>query len=228
MGFLDFYGETDNDVRENLVELARQGRRRGWWHKYRDLMTVAYIGLEEAAARIYSLENHLVPGLLQTESYFLALLKAELGEVPADEVERRVAARQRRQQILTNEHPCELWAVLDESILHRPIGATDDMVEQLSHLISMAALSNVTIQIMPFSYGVHASLSTRFTILQFDDVHDPGIVFLEQLHWRDDFVEEPKEIQRFLDAFDHVRAAAESPKNSLRLLKAARDNFKQA
>lgn len=225
---LDFYGETDPDVREDLIELARQGRKRGWWHKYRDLMTVAYIGAESAATCIHSLENNLIPGLLQVESYFRSLLNAELGELPEDQIERRISARTERQNILTRaDDACKFWTVFDESVLHRPIGSSQVMVEQFNHLIEMSRLSNVTIQVVPFSAGVHASLSTRFTILRFNDPQDPGTVFLEQLHWRDDFVEDPIEIQRFTDAFDHVRATADSPTKSIALIKRARDNFQQ-
>ncbi|GAA4913748.1 helix-turn-helix protein [Stackebrandtia albiflava] len=226
---LDFYGVTDTAVRDDLIELARQGRRRGWWHKYRDLMTVAYIGLESAATSIYSLENHLVPGLLQVPEYFRAVLIAELGQVNEEQIERRALVRSERQKILMRrEAPCELWAVLDESVLHRPIGSRETMAKQFDHLLEMSTLRNVTIQIMPYSAGAHASLSTRFTVLHFADLMDPGTVFLEQLHWRDDFVEEPHEVKRFIDAFDHVRAAAEPPARSAALIARARDNFRRA
>lgn len=225
---LRVYQMTDPVETEHLVELARQGRKRGWWTKYKDLMTVAYVGLETAATRISYLENNVVPGLLQTPAYFRALVLAEIPGVTEDELERRAVVRRERQEILTRpDEPCELLAVIDESVLLRPIGSASVMAEQLEHIIKVARRPNITVQVMPFEAGAHNSLTARFTILRFLDPQDPGTVFLEHLHWRDDFVESPEEVMRFVDAFDRARATAEPPARSLAMIEQARDTFRQ-
>ncbi|GIG66854.1 helix-turn-helix domain-containing protein [Phytomonospora endophytica] len=224
---LDHYGVADEEERQRCIELARQGRKRAWWAKYTDLVNSIYIGLEGGASRICYLES-LVPGLLQTPAYIEALVQSEFPGVTRVELDRRIEVRMERQQILLREdRPCELVAVLDESIFARPIGSPEVMAEQLDHLLKMAERPNIEIQIMPFSAGAHGSLGARYAILRFADADDPGTVYLEQLHWRDTFIEEPEDVRRFADAFESSRATAEPPSRSLALIKKVRDDFRK-
>lgn len=224
---LGFYGEKDAEVLNNYTALARHGRKRGWWNKYGDLMPVAYVGLEGAATKICSLENQLVPGLLQVDDYTRALMTVEAENISAEEVQRRLTLRNERKNILSrNDDPCELWAIIDESVLHRPVGSATVMRQQLNHLLTMSQLNNVTLQVLSFAAGAHGSLGSRFVVLQFADPLDPGAVYVEQGHLRDEFVENPEQVQTFVDAFGRLLALAEPPARSRAMLEAARERFR--
>ena len=223
---LRFYGETDEQMLDKYAAIAKHGRKRGWWAKYSDLMTVAYVGLEGAATQIRWVEPQLVPGLLQTDDYTRALITAENETAVDEEIRRRMEVRASRRQILTAEqNPTEVSVVIDESVLCRPIGGSAVMAAQLDHLLAMGRRSNIEIQVLPFAAGEHGSLGGRFVVLKFEDAVDPGTVFLEQVHWKDGFVEEPDAVRRFDDAFGRLRSVAESPKRSASLIRKARDAF---
>ncbi|GLZ82123.1 transcriptional regulator [Actinorhabdospora filicis] len=222
------YYDVGTADRARLLALAQAARTkaRKWWETYTDLMPVAYIELEAAAEQIAYLESHLVPGLLQTKRYLEALIRAERPDITEDELQRRIEAREARQEILTRTvDPCTLLAVIDESVLHRVIGSEEVMAEQLDHILEMTHLPNVTVQIMPFAGGMYEALTVRFTLLRFAAPTDPGTVYIENLVLSDEFVENPDNVRRFADVFNRAAAAAEPPARSLAMITAARDRF---
>src|SRR5690606_12426660 len=153
----------------------------GWWHRYSDLLPSwfgTYLGLEQAATKIRTYEAHLVPGLLQTPEYARAVVT--LGYEDAD-TDRRVAVRQRRQEILHRSDPPFVSAVIDEAALHRPVGGPEVHRAQMRHLVELAQLLNVTIQVVPYSSGEHAAAGSSFSILRFAAAELPAIVYLEHL-----------------------------------------------
>ncbi|KPM57114.1 transcriptional regulator [Frankia sp. CcI49] len=181
---LTLYGVTDEDEREPLLTLVREANRPGWWHGYGDVLPnwfQPYIGLEEAAQLIRTYELQFIPGLLQSEEYARAVITQGSAGDPQDVIERRVSVRMNRQKILYREHPLRLWVVIDEAALCRPIGGPKVMRRQLEHLITMCALPNLTLQVMPFTFGAHAAEGGAFTILRFPESDLPDVVYLEQL-----------------------------------------------
>ncbi|CUU55538.1 Helix-turn-helix domain-containing protein [Parafrankia irregularis] len=181
---LTLYGVTDEDEREPLLTLVREANRPGWWHGYGDVLPnwfQPYIGLEEAAQLIRTYELQFIPGLLQSEEYARAVITQGSAGDPPDVIERRVSVRMNRQKILYREHPLRLWVVIDEAALCRPIGGPKVMRRQLEHLITMCALPNLTLQVMPFTFGAHAAEGGAFTILRFPESDLPDVVYLEQL-----------------------------------------------
>lgn len=166
---------------EALEELRREGTKRGWWSTYRlpDWLQ-AYIGFEADATTLRALELELIPGLLQTERYARAVHVAGHHMTPSDEVERRVAARMQRQDRLTTPNPLELSVVISEAALRRTLALTNDVAdEQLDHLAATAKLPNVAMHILPFSVGVHRSMSGSFTLLSFAPGVSPDIAYQE-------------------------------------------------
>src|SRR3954471_15282011 len=115
---LEVYG-IDDDEREALVQLAREARKKGWWHAYNEVFTGAFVGLESDASSLHAHQALLVPGLLQTEDYTRAVHRAIRPDQPEEEIERRVAARIARQKLLTDAQPPEYWVIVDEAVLHR-------------------------------------------------------------------------------------------------------------
>lgn len=210
---LVLYGLTDADQRDALLSLARQANQTGWWHRYSDILPTwfhAYVGLEEAAVRIRTYEGHLVPGLLQTEDYTQALVGAQADGRPG-EAARRLGLRMDRQRLLTRPDPPRLWAVVDEAALRRQVGGPDVMRAQLEHLVAVVTkFSNVTLQVMPFRFGVHAAEGQPFVILRFAEQDLPDVVYLEQLTSAL-YLERPEDVDHYAGVMDRLAVQAEQP-----------------
>lgn len=217
LGFLlDMY-EVSGPEREQLLQIARERRQQRWWQEYADLPNIAVAGLEDDASTIVQFSALLVPGLLQTEAYARAVLEAiRLDARPVD-IERRLQLRIHRQALLTGEHPPEYWVVLDEAALRREVGGATTMAEQLGRLIEVAKLPNVTLQVLPFSSGEHPGMDGDFTILHYRESADPDVVYIENTGG-DMYLEEREVTRRYNKLFDHLRAAAQNPGESIRTL----------
>ena len=181
---LTLYGVTDEQERETFLILARKANAPGWWREYGDVLPnwfETYLGLEQAASVIRTYEPQLVPGLLQTEDYARAVIRLRHLHGSTEDVERRVALRMTRQEFLIQPGAPDLWVALDESALKRPLGSREVQRAQLQHLIEMAELPNITLQVVPFDVGGHAAAGGPFTILRFAEPDLLDIVYLEQL-----------------------------------------------
>jgi transcriptional regulator with XRE-family HTH domain len=212
---LDLY-EVNGDPRAALLTLRRQATHRGWWHSYTDAVPrwfEEYVGLEDGAKSLFTYQNQLVHGLMQTEDYASAVTWAAQPAASFDEMERQLAARTTRQALLTAESPLQVWAVLDEAVLHRQVGGAATMRAQLNRLRDIAALPQVTLQVMAFDAGAHASMGTSFELLQFPEAGDSAIVYIED-HTSSQYLETPADIERYTLIFDHLRASALAPERS--------------
>jgi transcriptional regulator with XRE-family HTH domain len=210
---LTLYGVTDMDERAALIALARQANTPGWWHRYTDVLPSwfqAYLGLENAAALIRTYEIQFVPGLLQTPEYARAVILLGHDRAPADEVERRVGLRMARQPMLNRSDGPQLWAVVDESALRRPIGGPKVMRAQLESLIDATKLSNVKLQVIPFHAGGHAAAGGAFTVLRFPDKDLPDVVFVEQLTSAL-YLDKREDVDQYAAAMERLCMKAEPP-----------------
>ena len=196
---LDVYGAAAAE-RDELLEMARDARKRGWWHRHRQSLKPgfdSYIGLEAAASIVRTYEAQTVPGLIQTEAYARAnIVATSLNMVPA-EIEERLSVRLSRQDLITRSTDrVQLVAVLDEAVLRRQVGGPQAMREQIRHLIDMAALPNVVIHVLPFAAGAHPGMEGPFCLLSFPEPDDTDLVYLEQA--TSGLVpEEPEEVRRY-------------------------------
>ncbi|WP_216898885.1 helix-turn-helix domain-containing protein [Nocardia alni] len=214
---LTLYGVTKVEERETLLDLVRKANQPGWWHRYSDLLPPwfeTYLGLEHATKSIRTFEGQLVPGLLQTEEYARAVVT--LGH-ENKEAARRVELRQKRQEILERNGGPTLWAVIDESVLHRPIGGPGVLRDQLLYLARAAALQNVTIQILPYSAGGNAAAGSSFTMLRFAEPELPDIVYLEQLTSAL-YLDREQDLEMYRQVMDRLSVQAETPDRSRRML----------
>lgn len=181
---LTLYGLTDDEERAALMDLAKNANTPGWWHREGDILPSwfqSYLGLEAAAALIRTYEVQFVPGLLQTADYARTVILLGHGSAPKEEVERRVNLRMTRQQLLTRPDPPQLWVVIDEGALRRPLGGPEIMRAQISALIDATKLPNVRLQVIPFRAGGHAAAGGSFSILRFPDQDLPDVVYVEQM-----------------------------------------------
>ncbi|MER5465218.1 helix-turn-helix transcriptional regulator [Streptomyces sp. NPDC002668] len=181
---LTLYGVADEVERGSLLGLAKEANVAGWWHSYGDVLPgwfQTYVGLEGAASLIRIYEVQFVHGLLQTEAYAHAVVTRGIPDAPRAEIDRRVALRLERQKALVSERAPRFHAVLDEAALRRPYGDRAVMQGQLRHLIEISEQPNITLQVMPFSFGGHAGESGAFTMLRFPESDLSDLVYLEQL-----------------------------------------------
>jgi transcriptional regulator with XRE-family HTH domain len=220
---LELYA-IDDDQREALVQLAREARKKGWWHAYNEVFTGSFVGLESDASSLHTHQAVLVPGLMQTESYMRAVIKAIRPDQPEEELNRRVAARLTRQKLLTDVRPPEYWAILDEAVLCRTVGGPEIMHAQLLQLIELSNLPHLTLQVVPFGAGAHAGMEGPFLILGFPEPADPDVVYVENTT-TGSYLEEPSDVYRYTLMFDHLRAAALNPTDSLQRVRQAADGL---
>ncbi|MFI6128073.1 helix-turn-helix domain-containing protein [Micromonospora sp. NPDC051141] len=165
------YG-TSTDLTEVLVSLARESKSRGWWHAYGDAIPAwfeLYVGLEAAACHIRQYEPNLIPGLLQTPDYMSAVFETKPGRMP-QEVAQKVALRMERQKLLARRSPAAplFETIVDEAVLHRPIGDVEAWRAQLAYLVNAAQATNIRVRVLPRNIGPHrASVAGNFVLLDF-------------------------------------------------------------
>ncbi|GIM88156.1 helix-turn-helix domain-containing protein [Salinispora arenicola] len=217
---LTLYGITDPQEREALLRLARDANSPGWWHQYGDVLPSwfqAYLGLEAAAALIRTYELQFVPGLLQTQEYARAVVLLGHSRALPAEIDRRVALRMRRQQVLHRKDPPQLWAVVDEAALRRPIGGPAVMRQQVTALIDATRLPNVRLQVVPFAAGGHAAAGGAFSILRFGDAELPDVVYIEQLTSAL-YLDKREDLEFYAVAMERLCVEAEPPERTPELL----------
>ena len=177
---LDLYA-VSADQRTELETLAREGRQPGWWTPYTSAVRptfATFLGLEAEAASHMEYSAMVIPGLLQTPRYMRAVMTAAIPRLGDDTIEKRIEVRQKRQaEMLGRAYPTHF--VIDEACLHRSIGDHEVMAEQLAHIMESAKSRLITIQVVPFAAGAHASTLGSFSVLTFVDM--PPVACVEML-----------------------------------------------
>ncbi|MFC8664289.1 helix-turn-helix domain-containing protein [Streptomyces sp. NPDC057199] len=216
---LDAYDVRDAELRELLVVLAGSddNGRHHWWHAYRGLLPSTYsdfISLESQASVMRTLENSVVPGLLQTPEYAREVTLAAVDGAPDDKVDALVEVRLARQDVLRSNPPLRLSAVLDEAALRRTVGGPEVMARQLDHLREAAHLPHVRIQVLPFGVGAHVGVTGPFVIFSFPSTSDLDVVVLDHLT-SSLYLERKEDLQAYSEAFDSLQVHALSPEETL-------------
>ena len=213
---LTLYGQIDTDERERLLALARQANTPGWWHRYGDVLPnwfQSYLGLEAAASLIRTYEVQFVPGLLQTADYARSVVLLGHGRAKAEEIDRRVDLRMRRQKILDRPEAVQLWAVIDEAVLRRPVGSRSTMRGQIQALIDATQRQSVHLQVLPFQVGGHSAAGGAFSILRFPDQELPDIVYVEQLSSAL-YLDKRDDVELYVDAMERLCVEADRPERA--------------
>lgn len=203
---------------DELVTLAREARQRGWWRAY-GLGDNGYVGFEAEASLVHDFTLGYVPGLLQIADYARALFVAAPIRRSETEIAAEVTVRMIRQKRLTSvDDPLELVAVIDETVLHRPVGGSEVLHAQVRHLAEAAALDAVTVQVVPIAVGIHSGLASGFTILSFGDLGEPDMAYVEHSLGAL-MMDKEGDVTRARLAFDRVQADALDPAESLALIR---------
>jgi hypothetical protein len=217
---LTLYGITDEQMRVGMLSLVRQANAPGWWSKYGDVLSdwfEAYLGLEMAASVIRSFELQFVHGLFQTEAYARAVTLLGHTAASEEEIDRRVSLRLKRQDLLTRPKPPQMWSVIDEAALRRPVGGRAVMRSQLNRLIEVARLRHVTVQVVPFGCGGHAAAGGSFSVLRYAEPEVPDVVYIEQLTSAL-YLDKREDVDHYLEVMNKLSAEALTPAHTARLL----------
>jgi transcriptional regulator with XRE-family HTH domain len=212
---LAVYGYT-GPRRTELLTLAREVERRGWWQRNRPDFAErqrTLINLEAKADLIVNFEGMNIPGLLQTGEYTRALMM-ECGMVPESEIETRMVTRMRRHSVLMRQRPPRLVAIIDELVLNRMIGGPDVLRRQLDHLVTTAEDPNIQLRVVP-NTGAHSGVNGSFELIRRRGGHK--VVFLENLT-SSLFLEEAKEIETYEKAIRSLLNRALPAEESVRLI----------
>lgn len=207
MELCETYG-VHGDKRDQLVLLARSARQKDWWRDYSDYVKkgfIDFLAFEDEARTSCGYEAQVIPGILQCADYARAIL---LGTEKRrnDEVERHVELRVKRQERVTkSKDPLQIYAVIDEAVLHRHVEPPGVMAAQLRHLLELGELGNVSIQVLPYRAGIHAAIDGPFVLLSFDGY--PDLLYIEHLVGCV-YLEKPSETVKGRTIFEHLRSAA--------------------
>jgi hypothetical protein len=178
--------------------------------------------LETVATEIREWELSLVPGLLQTEAYALALIRAYDPFLADELVRARLDARLIRAQVFHSAKKPLFWSVLDECVIRRPVGGAATMAEQLRHIATMIRGSRIIVQVLPLGAGAHAGLTGALTLMSFED--DAPMAYLPGME-TGKLTDDPATVTRYKLAYDLLGAAALSPEASLTLIEAVAEEY---
>jgi transcriptional regulator with XRE-family HTH domain len=213
---LDLYEVPKDDADHVLALIEREGER-AWWQPWHDVVPPwlqTFIGLEGFATSLFTYEPLVMPALLQTAEY--AVVTTDSPRVRRDAADRVVSLRMERQRrLLRDKDPLELHAVIEESVLHRPVGNEATMQAQLRHLVEMSQRPNVTLQVIPTSVGVHAAFTGKFDLLSFEEFGD--VVYVELMETAV-YLPEPDKARAYRLSAESLRNAALSQRESLALI----------
>lgn len=219
---IELYGVTDPELVEALKQLAREGRQRGWWAPYNDVLNrnyATYIGLEAGASELRCYEALVFQGLIQTEAYARALFQAYSPNVLTPGIDRKVALRMDRQARIGGPDPLRLVMVVDESVILRRVGGKQVMYEQLTHIKGLIESEAISFRVIPLTVGAHPGMTPSFTYIHFEDERDPDCVYVEGL--AGDTYIEGDHVEAYRLAFEAVRSAALDAVASLELIQQA-------
>jgi transcriptional regulator with XRE-family HTH domain len=168
---------------ESIAEFERRAvsAQRPGWNEYKGLLRgryMTYLGFEEVATMMRQYHLSLIPGLLQTRAYMREIL-THVSEVSPRDVRRLIEARTRRQELLTAEGRPTFKIIMDEAVLHRPVGGSRLWRDQLEHLLKSSQLDGVNLMLLPFSAGPHPGLKGAFNLLTFDDAPYDDLLYIE-------------------------------------------------
>jgi transcriptional regulator with XRE-family HTH domain len=213
-----------DDLRQNeLLALAFEASEKGWWESFSDVMPdehISLIGLEDEATAEWSWHLEVIPGLLQTEEYARQVNSKgySLAPVPESQIERSVAVRMKRQELLLRDPPLELRVVIDEAVLRRGFGGSGVMRDQLRHLVEIARLPNVSLRVLPFGDD-STIIMNSFDLLRFGTQSGkmPDVVYTE--HFRATlYFEGETDTHQYRIVFERLREAALGEIGSVQLI----------
>ncbi|WP_103530562.1 helix-turn-helix transcriptional regulator [Streptomyces sp. SM11] len=218
--WLDATDVTDPAERAEIEELSREAKKKGWWSRYTnavDSAYAAYVAVEWDAAELYNVETNLVPGLLQTPDYTRALIRLQAPDATDEHVETQIKVRAERRQILTREHPLQLWVVIGEGVLRHRVGSPEVMRAQLESLVEDSRKQNIELQVLPQDDPMNACLFGPFVIMSFPASTETSIIYTES-PTSTVYYEEAADVETYTTLFRRLNMAAANVSKSRALI----------
>ncbi|UGY92378.1 helix-turn-helix domain-containing protein [Streptomyces gobiensis] len=234
-----YIGQFESAIRKPQLDLAQRfdevlgagGLFERMWRELINKEPVAehYREAAELTKRAETLSWYapqLVPGPLQTEEYAREIFRSCRPFESDEEIEELVQNRiERGQGVLEGSTVPQMWAILDEAVLRRQVGASAAMAKQLRHIAEVAEKHRVLVQVLPFSFGAHALMEGHVTLMTFEE--EPPVAYTEGV-WTGRLQDDPATVARCQAAYDLVRAAALSPEASLAMVKSLVKEYEDA
>ena len=226
---LRLYKVRDPRRVKDLIVRGRAARKQTWYSKYRPILTPTYfqyIEYETSASIIRSYEEIVVPGLLQTEEYATSITQQYRPNITAKTVSALVEVRMMRQELLLGRpNPPLLFFILDEAVIRRLLGDESLRKEQLKKFSTMAERPEITIEIVPFSAGLHSGMSNVFSILEFPGSSE-DVLYFEGVHESLFSRDVTAEVTVYRELFEELRSISLGPKGTLDYLVRAADEIR--
>jgi hypothetical protein len=223
---LALYGVDDKE-RTEIVRMVERSARPDWWQSYGEVVPdwlQQLIGLERDAHVIRTYETQFVPGLLQTPAYAQAVVISGHRLAPSEEVDQRVALRLERQRRMNEPGAPVLWALIDEGVLHRPVGGPQVMRDQLVYLLEALRQPGVRLQIASYEASAAATPGAAVTYLRFAQGFLPDVVYLEHMTSAV-YLDRLEDLDKYRAALDELSALAATPAESRAKLEAALEQY---
>lgn len=212
------YRVGQHDI-DRLISLTTRADEATWWAPWAQVVPdwlKTFVGLEGLAESEFIFEPIIIPGLLQTEQY-AAAVTARTPRVRADHSERFVGFRIARTRRLTDpERPLKVHAVLSEGALRLAVGDPELRRAQLQHLLDLAELPTVTIQVVRPEDGPHTALTGQFAVLGFETARSIGYV---ELHDGAVYLQDADQVRTYTMVANDLQRAALGPELSLDLIR---------
>jgi transcriptional regulator with XRE-family HTH domain len=217
------YG-ADSATLSELMSLAHEAHRLGWWTQFDGLEDTSLIGLEQEATCIRCFGMYSLPTLLQTKEYARAVIKGITPRIDLYTLDLRVEVRLLRQRRLSFDQDLRYEAILDEAVLYRRVGGAAVMAAQLDKILKLILEARVTVQVIPLGVGAYPAIDSNFYYLEFGDSYLCALIFVEGLV-RHLCLERSAEVERYRETLDNLRDVALSPGESARKVREVRDGF---
>lgn len=215
---LRVYGAEQRDI-DRLTTLTGRADEATWWGPWAQVVPdwlKTFVGLEGLAQREFLFDPMVITGLLQTEDYASAVT-VDTPRVRPDHSERVVGFRLARTRRLTDlDRPLHLHAVIGEAALRLAVGTPEIRRAQLKHLLEMAKLPNVTVQVIRPEDGYHSAMSGRFVVLDFDQMRSIGYT---ELHDGAVYIQDTQQVRSYILSAENLQRVALGPEKSAALIR---------
>nr|WP_319750971.1 DUF5753 domain-containing protein [Streptomyces sp. AK02-04a] len=171
--------------------------------------------LEEQAISLYTFENRLVPGLLQTEGYARTLFNERVPVLTDAQIEAQIAARADRQWLLVERPNTAFSFIVEEHIIRRGTGGLQVTRGLIDHVLTITELRNVQMQLMPMTRDVHPGLDGPIRLLEIPENEWFGYCEGQR---SGQFIADPKSISVLHMRYAKLRSQALTPEDSRSLL----------
>ncbi|MEU3504230.1 helix-turn-helix transcriptional regulator [Streptomyces hundungensis] len=204
---------------QRRCEDARRARQPGHAEYFADV-----VEMERGAETIEEWAPLLVPGLLQTPDYARAVVRASWPREPDAQVEEKVSARTARVSLFQQDRAPEFWAILDESVLRRPVLPPLKMAELLEHVLDVMHAARGVVQIVTETAGLHPFMTGTARVVTFPDA--PPVSYMESMY-SGQLIDYPALVKQYRRSYDLLRAAALSPKASLAMIEKTAEDYRK-